>query len=313
MRTGGRARRGLVAAVALSALALVGCAPSSVDDTSGMDSVDQADLHQIEFDSLDRSYIAHVPDDAAIGAPLPLPVLVVLHGAGGNALKAEAATDLSDYARQHDFIVVYPNGTQAADIEGQLAWNAGGCCGAPKRTQVDDVGFIEAVLDDLQRSYAVDTSRIYFAGFSNGGMMSYRLSCELGDRIAGIAVVSGAYNVASCESDATTDVLIVHGTGDMTVPYAGGPSNERTAARFGQWTNKSVADAAKAWIARDDCDDSPDSETQGVTTRAVYEDCADDSTLEVISIKNGQHVWPLGSNGGYDASAGIVEYFGLDT
>jgi len=313
MRTGGRARRGLVAAVALSALALVGCAPSSVDDSSGMESVDQADLHQIEFDSLDRSYIAHVPDDAAIGAPLPLPVLVVLHGAGGNALKAEAATDLSDYARQHDFIVVYPNGTQAADIEGQLAWNAGGCCGAPKRTQVDDVGFIQAVLDDVQRSYAVDTSRIYLAGFSNGGMMSYRLSCELGDRIAGIAVVSGAYNVASCESDATTDVLIVHGTGDMTVPYAGGPSNERTAARFGQWTNKSVADAAKVWIARDDCDDSPDSETQGVTTRAVYEDCADDSTLEVISIKNGQHVWPLGSNGGYDASAGIVEYFGLDT
>ena len=313
MRTGGRARRASVVAGVFAALtlALAGCAPSSLDETSGMEAADPADVHQIEFDSVDRSYIAHVPDDAAIGAPLTLPVLVVLHGAGGNALKAEAATDLSDYAEAGDFIVVYPNGTQAADIEGQLAWNAGGCCGLPKRTNVDDVGFIEAVLDDVQAKYAVDTSRIYLAGFSNGGMMSYRLSCELGDRIAGIAVVSGAFNVSSCESEATTDVLIVHGTGDLTVPYRGGLSNERTAARFGQWTNKSVADAAKVWTARDDCDDSPDSETRGSTTRQVYQDCADDSKLEVISIKNGQHVWPRESNSGFDASQTIVEYFGL--
>jgi polyhydroxybutyrate depolymerase len=313
MRTGGRARRASVAAVVLAALTLVGCAPSSVDKTSGMEFADQSDVHQIEYDSVERSYIAHVPDDAAIGAPLTLPVLVVLHGAGGNALKAETATGLTTYAKADDFIIVYPNGTQAADIEGQLAWNAGACCGVPKRTDVDDVGFIEAVLDDVQAKYAVDTGRIYLAGFSNGGMMSYRLSCELGDRIAGIAVVSGAFNVSSCESEATTDVLIVHGTGDLTVPYKGGLSNERTAARFGQWSNKSVADAAKVWIARDDCDDSPDSETRGSITRQVYADCADDTELEVISIKNGQHVWPLAPNSGFDASETIVEFFGLDT
>jgi len=313
MRTGARARRVSVAAVILAALTLVGCAPSSADDASGMEFADQSDVHQLEFDSVDRSYIAHVPDDAAIGAPLTLPVLVVLHGAGGNALKAETATGLTTFAKADDFIVVYPNGTQAADIGGQLAWNAGACCGVPKRTGVDDVGFIEAVLDDVQAKYAVDTNRIYLAGFSNGGMMSYRMSCELGDRIAGIAVVSGAFNVSSCDSEATTDVLIIHGTGDLTVPYKGGLSNERTAARFGQWSNKSVADAAKVWIARDDCDDSPDSETQGSLTWQVYEGCADDSKLEVISIKNGQHVWPLAPNSGFDASETIVEYFGLDT
>jgi len=313
MRTGARARRVSVAAVILTALTLVGCAPSSANDASGMEFADQSDVHQLEFDSVDRSYIAHVPDDAAIGAPLTLPVLVVLHGAGGNALKAETATGLTTFAKADDFIVVYPNGTQAADIEGQLAWNAGACCGVPKRTGVDDVGFIEAVLDDVQAKYAVDTNRIYLAGFSNGGMMSYRLSCELGDRIAGIAVVSGAFNVSSCDSEATTDVLIIHGTGDLTVPYKGGLSNERTAARFGQWSNKSVADAAKVWIARDDCDDSPDSETQGSLTWQVYEGCADDSKLEVISIKNGQHVWPLAPNSGFDASETIIEYFGLDT
>jgi polyhydroxybutyrate depolymerase len=313
MTTGGRIRRAWVATALLAVLALAGCAPSTTDTSSGMEYADQSDVHQIEFDGRDRSYIAHVPDDAAIGAPLTLPVLVVLHGAGGNAIKAETATGLTTYARADDFIIVYPNGTQAADIEGQLAWNAGACCGVPKRTDVDDVGFIEAVLDDVEVKYAVDTGRVYFAGFSNGGMMSYRLSCELGDRIAGIAVVSGAFNVSSCKSEATTDVLIIHGTGDLTVPYDGGLSNERTAARFGQWSNKSVADAAKVWVERDDCDVLPETERRGITTRQVYEGCADDSILEVISIKNGQHVWPLAPNGGFDASETIVEYFGLDT
>jgi len=308
MRFGGAAR---VAALALSAVLLAGCASAADADQTKTDLGDVSDTHTLVVDDVERSYVAHVPEGAAAGLPETLPVLVVLHGAGSNGARMENATGLSSLAKADNFIVVYPNGTQAADIAGQLAWNADGCCGAPRRTQVDDVGFITAVLDDVEKQFPVDASRIYFAGFSNGGMMSYRLSCELGDRVAGIAVVSGAFNVADCDRNDTTDVLIVHGTGDLTVPYRGGPTNERTAARFGQWNNASVADATREWVARDGCSRFPQTVIDDEITRATYDECDDETKLEVITIAGGTHVWPLAPVNGFDASETVVEFFGL--
>lgn len=311
METGARTR---LAALTLTALclALAGCAPTP-PDAPKIDLVAQSDVHLLEVDGLERSYVAHVPDGASVGAPQTLPVLVVLHGAGGSGAKAETATGLSGYAKAGNFIVVYPNGTQAAAIEGQLAWNADGCCAAPRTDGVDDVEFISRVLDDIESKYAVNTGRIYLAGFSNGGMMSYRLSCELGDRIAGIAVVSGAFNVSGCDSHAAADVLIVHGTGDLTVPYRGGPTNERTAARFGQWQNASVAHAKRVWLARDGCHGDPSTDVEATVTRETYDECDDDRKLEVVTIAGGTHVWPLAPAGGFDASETLVSFFGLDS
>jgi polyhydroxybutyrate depolymerase len=307
----GTGRLASVAALLVAGLALTGCASGQAAAEGTMSAVDRADLVTLQFDGLERDYIVHVPDGAAIGSPQTLPVLVVLHGAGGNAAKAEYATGLSKYAESDNFIVAYPNGTQVGDVPEQLGWDAGGCCGVPAATDVDDVGFLSAVLDDIESKYAVDTSRIYLAGFSNGGMMSYRLSCELGDRIAGIAVVGGAFNVSRCPSDAPTDVLIVHGTDDRTVPYRGGPTNARTAARFGQWTNASVATAARTWKTRDGCDAQPTTSVDGSVTRETYQECADDSKLEVVTITGGAHVWPMAPLNGFDASASVVDYFGL--
>ena len=310
MRFGGAAR---IAALALSAVLLAGCSSAAGAGQTKVDVGDLSDTHTITVDGVQRTYVAHVPEGAAAGLPETLPVLVVLHGAGSNGARMENATGLSSLATADNFIVVYPNGTLAADIEGQLAWNADGCCGAPRRTNVDDVGFLSAVLDDVQRQFPVDASRVFLAGFSNGGMMSYRLSCELGDRIAGIAVVSGAFNVADCDRDDTTDVLIVHGTGDLTVPYRGGPTNERTAARFGQWNNASVADATQKWIERDGCSRFPQTVIDGVVTTATYDECDDETKLEVITIAGGTHVWPLAPVSGFDASETVVRFFGLDS
>jgi polyhydroxybutyrate depolymerase len=312
----GHRGRGTLAAAAflVAALALTGCAAQFASaESQPRGAIEQPDRHVLEFDGAERSYVAHVPDGAAIGAPLTLPVLVVLHGAGGNAAKAEFATGLSDYAQSDDFIVVYPSGTQVAEIPEQLGWNADGCCGVPAASGVDDVGFITAVLDDIESKYAVDAERIYVAGFSNGGMMTYRLSCELGDRIAGIAVIAGAFNVSECESDARTDVLIVHGTDDQTVPYRGGPTNERTAGRFGQWMNASVGTATRTWMARNACDSQPVTSVDGSVTRETYEDCDDDSRLTVVTLSGGAHVWPMAPVNGFDASGSLVEFFGLDS
>lgn len=302
---GGAAALGALLAVGL----LSGCATASATAEARVAPVPSPDLTVIEVAGVERSYIAHVPDDARPGKPLP--VLVMLHGAGGDAERARVVTGFDDDGDAGGFIVVYPNGTQAADIEGEYSWNAGACCGVPQRTGVDDVSFISAVLDDLAATHEIDASRVYLAGFSNGGMLSYRLSCELGERFAGIAIVGGALNLSVCDAPSPMSVLIIHGTADRTVPYDGGESNERTAARFGQWENASVADSAAFWRDRDGCDNEPVSTIAGPVTVDRYENCVNDRMLEVVSIADGPHAWPRLDTQGYDASASILSFFQL--
>lgn len=295
----------LVALVLLAVLA--GCTPAP--QQAQLAPAGEVQLNLIDVGGEARSYILHVPENARPDKPLP--VLVMLHGAGGDAERARLASGFDDYADADQFIVVYPNGTQAADIPGEFSWNAGACCGAPQRAKVDDVAFIAAVLDEVAAQHPVDPSRVYLTGFSNGGMLSYRLSCELGERFAGIAVVGGALNISVCAAPVPMSVLIVHGISDQTVPYDGGRSNERTAARFGQWENVSVADSAGFWRDRNGCDRKPVSRIEGPIATDSYQGCVDDRMLEVVSITGGTHSWPRLDTQGYDASASILSFFQL--
>lgn len=304
-------RRRVAALVALlSVVLLAGCVPTPKD--SGSPSISAASdvtLNLMDVGGVSRTYLVRTPESMDPGSPLP--VLVMLHGAGGDGSRAEIATGFTADADLDDFIVVYPYGTQAADIPGELSWNAGACCGVPQREQRDDVGFISAMLDEVIAQHPVDESRIYLAGFSNGGMLTYRLSCELGERFAAVAVVAGALNLSVCNAPVPMDVLIIHGTADQTVPYDGGETNERTAARFGQWTNVSVADSTAFWRDRDECDDTPVTTVEGTASTDDYQDCADDSILEVVTIADGTHSWPREETQGFDASAKILAFFQL--
>lgn len=295
----------LVALVSLAVLA--GCTPEPQQPQ--ISPAGEVQLNLIDVGGADRSYILHVPENARPDKPLP--VVVMIHGAGGDAERARLASGFDDYSDADQFIVVYPNGTQAADVPGEFSWNAGACCGEPQRTKVDDVAFISAVLDEVAAQHPVDPSRIYLTGFSNGGMLSYRLSCELGDRFAGIAVVGGALNLSVCAAPVPMNVLIVHGISDQTVPYDGGESNERTASRFGQWENVSVADSAGFWRDRNGCERKPRTTIEGPIATDSYVGCVDDRMLEVVSITGGTHSWPRLDTQGYDASASIVSFFGL--
>jgi polyhydroxybutyrate depolymerase len=288
---------------------LAGCAQGPTDSGPTISAASDVTLNLMDVGGVSRTYLVRVPE--VVNPDRPLPVLVVLHGAGGDGARAETATGFTADADLDDFIVVYPYGTQAADIPGELSWNAGACCGVPQREQRDDIGFISAMLDEVIAQHPVDESRIYLTGFSNGGMLTYRLSCEIGERFAAIAVVAGALNVTSCEAPAPKSVLIIHGTADQTVPYDGGETNERTAARFGQWTNVSVADSTAFWRDRDDCDTTPVTTVEGTTSTDDYQGCADDTILEVISITDGNHSWPREETQGFDASAKILAFFQL--
>ena len=297
----------------LTVLLVSGCATAPDEDRAIVEPAGETVKNLIVVDGLEREVIIR---DAATEAGDLVPAIVMLHGAGGSGTYLESVSGMSGVAKKNGFVVAYPDGTSTGEDIGGLAWNAGRCCGRPFRASINDVGFISAVIDELVTNHAVDPARIYLAGFSNGGMLSYRFACDVGvasagSPIAGIAVVGGAFNVLSCAAPEPVSVLVIHGTADPTVPYAGGPPSAPTIERLGKWTNASVADASKFWAERDGCSSHSIAEDNGSVTVDSYDGCTDGTFLEVVSLIGGTHHWPTKARGDINASALIARQFGL--
>jgi polyhydroxybutyrate depolymerase len=302
----------LVAAVALASTAvlLVGCATAHTDvaTTVANASISAGTAQTIlTVGDLERS--VSIRDVEASAASL-VPALVLLHGATGSSQRMELGTGMTELAAANGFVVAYPDGTTTGMPIGGLSWNAGGCCAAAVTNDIDDISFVEAIIDELVENHGVDPERVYLGGFSNGGMMSYRSACEIGDRLAGIVVVGGAFNVEGCEAPVALPVLVIHGTADTTVPYNGGAPSAASAEKIGSWINAPLSDATDFWSERNGCT-SEKTETAGTVTDAAYTGCSDGSSLEVVSVTGGTHRWPTDETEGFDASSFIVGYFGL--
>src|SRR5690606_38463985 len=168
-----------------------------------------------------RRYVVRVPARVARSNALA-PLVIVLHGGGGNASNAETMTGFTRKAEREGFIVVYPEGTARGRVP-LLTWNAGHCCGYAMEQRVDDVGFITALIDKLQSTHRIDPDRIYVTGMSNGGMMSHRLGIELSHRIAAIGPVVGAVFGDEGRPRAPVSAIMINGMLDESVPYDGGP------------------------------------------------------------------------------------------
>ena len=181
-------------------------------------------LFSILSGGLTRFYRVHVPPSYVPGTPTP--VVLSFHGGGGNALQFAGDSGLMATADTHGFLLVMPEGTNT--VLGLpftlLTWNAGTCCASAAASNVDDVGFVSDLLDDLALSFSVDENRVYATGLSNGGMMSYRLGLELPDRISAIAPVAAAVVVPNPIAQRPIPVIAIHGALDTNVPYLGGTS-----------------------------------------------------------------------------------------
>jgi polyhydroxybutyrate depolymerase len=150
------------------------------------------------------------------------PLLIFLHGLGGSGAQLFQFAQLADLGRARRLFVVAPDGTR--DRAGRRFWNAGAACCDFDGLPVDDDGRLAALIDWWRAHRAVDPSRIYVAGFSNGGFMAHRLACTAGDRIAAVASIGGAAPDAgaSCAVASPIGVLEVHGDADGVVRYDGG-------------------------------------------------------------------------------------------
>ncbi len=235
-----------------------------------------------------RSAIVHVP--ASYIGDRAVPLVLLLHGGGGNGAQAERSYGMNPVADREGFIVAYPNGTSAGS--NMLTWNAANCCAFAYETDVDDVAFISALLDELSRRYTVDANRIYVTGMSNGAMMTYRLGCRLADRIAAIAPVAGALNETSCVPATPLPVIVFHGTEDTNVPYEGGEGPRQIYPRV----DNSVAYAVSFWVNQDGCNPTPHTVTSasGNIVTDTYSGGREGSEVVLYTIRGGGHSWPGG-------------------
>jgi polyhydroxybutyrate depolymerase len=242
-----------------------------------------------------RSYYVHVP--AGYGGGAPLPVVIALHGAFSTALKFEQESGLSLLADREGFLVVYPQGIGLGDWFRH--WNSGYCCGKARKLNLDDVGFALAAVDDVARRNPVNRARLYVVGFSNGGMLAYRIAAEHPEVVAAVAVVSATIGGTPAANEPEWSitrpkqpvaVLAIHGRADANIPYDGG----RGSQSWGKSSAISVERSMQLWVRADDCDARPrvESMNQGRVELRAWSGCRNDSEVALYSLNNWGHEWP---------------------
>ena len=207
----------------------------------------------------------------------------MLHGGGGNDDNAERMTGMSAKADKEGFVVAYPNGSGRLEDK-ILTWNSGNCCGYALDQKIDDVKFISALIDEMQTKHKIDSKRVYVTGISNGGMMSYRVACELADKVAAIAPVAGALNV-ECKPSQTISVIAFHGTSDQHVLYAGG--KPKVQADNHERVDQSVEYAISFWVKQNGCGITPQKNEKGNVVSEIYSGCKIIRGLHFIRSKAG--------------------------
>ena len=226
-----------------------------------------------------RTYLLHVPPNYQPDRPTPL--VITIHGYADWPAHQMENSHWNQVADENNFIVVYPTGTGTP-----LHWRASGQAG----TQVD-VQFFSDLIDQLEQQYNIDPTRIFVNGHSNGGGMSFVLSCKLSGRIAAFGSVSGAYLLpwTECNPQRQLPAIIFHGTHDQTVPFVGGPS------KYFNQPFPVITDWVRALAAKNGCSETPlVLPAQGEVSGVQYTSGTHNADVIFYTITNGGHSWPGG-------------------
>ena len=258
-------------------------------------------------DGIQRDYILYIP--AIYDGSADFPLVLNFHGFGSNANEQMFYGDFRDIADTEGFLLVHPQGTS---LNGSQYWNVGspGSSGST----IDDVGFTEALIDELANLYTINLDRVYATGMSNGGFMSFLLACQLSEKIAAIASVTGSMTLdtyANCNAQHPTPILQIHGTSDNIVPYNGNTGS------------LSIDDVISYWVNYNNCDTNPtittfpdlDPSDGSIVEHIVYTGGDNASTTEHMKVIGGGHTWPGSvfilpeTNQDINASNEIWEFF----
>jgi polyhydroxybutyrate depolymerase len=278
--------------------------------------LDSGDHHlKISTPEGNRPYILHVPQTPS---PDPMPLVMMLHGAGGSAENAARSYGWPEKADAEHFVAAFPQGTPpfpnlpANLLTNPNLWNDH----RPniKIAKVDDIAYLSAVLDDCQRHANIDPKRIYITGFSNGASMTFYLATQLSSRIAAIAPVSGHNFLSDAKLSHPIPLMLTVGDSDPLNPLNGGLAKNPWGAPT---TKPAMIESINDWLRFNNVQDTdPKAETHGDVTIESY---ADGSIL-FITIKNQGHEWagkrrtlPKSltgpSNPTYDTTGAIWNFF----
>lgn len=239
--------------------------------------VRHADTGSLAISGQARGYRVHVP--ARNDATRPAPLVISLHGAGGWPALQEATSGWNAVADREGIIVAYPS---AASGRSPRVWHGDAAA---------DTAFIAALIDTLARDHAIDLTRVYVDGLSNGGDMAFALSCTLADRIAAVGMVAAAHllPLSRCADRRPMPAIAFHGTADPIVPYRGGTSwlVRTPLPDIPTWT--------AAWADRNRCAPTPvASRPAADVARIEYVNCAGNAAVVLYTISGGGHSWPGG-------------------
>ncbi len=252
-------------------------------------------IHKFLHNGRERTFFLYLPEAYSDSASLPL--VIALHGGGGSARKWPAYTNngFERLAEKEPFILVYPEGLRGN-------WNDEREYPASyaHTHNIDDVGFLVALIDHLVETYSVDRSRVYVTGASNGGMMAHYLAAMASDRIAAIATVISTIPrnlIGRLNPGEPVSVLMINGTDDPLVPWGGGP------VKFGKRVNgyvTSVEDTVEFWVDRNKCNPGsivsalPDRDRSDgtVVNKTKYSGGRRNTEVVLYTVHNGGHTWP---------------------
>jgi polyhydroxybutyrate depolymerase len=277
---------------------------------------DRLSHEEIASGGTTRSYEIHRPE--RLKGPAPL--VIMLHGGGGNGKNGAKMTGFNALADAEGFTVVYPNGSGRGPL---LTWNAGHCCQYAMEQDVDDVRFLSDLIDDLVARGLADPDRVYITGMSNGAMMTHRAGRELSGKVAAIAPVVGAVFGGEPLSASPVPALIITGAKDTHVPAAGGNGQfKRRSETPPNGVPFAPASAAfDYWMAANDCrGEAKLKKSTNVFTLRRGAGC--NASVQWYVIKDGAHAWPGGEKGSrrgdapvedFDASRVIWDFFKSQT
>jgi polyhydroxybutyrate depolymerase len=261
---------------------------------------------EFKHNGIDRHYFIQLNHPEAVGQSS---VLFNLHGYGSNAIAQMQYADFRDlaYTKDTNFILIHPQGAplNTAIASSVSHWNSGAwTIGSP----VDDIDFINTIIEFISNQYNINNNRIYSTGMSNGGFMSYHLACNLSSKIAAIASVTGSMSkqtLESCNPNHPTSILQIHGTIDGSVPFDGNSA-------LGM---ESIDDVINYWQVYNACSSEPLIKVEDYTVlgfaieHQTFQNCINDVQVELYKVEGMWHTWPSEERFGISATEKVWDFF----
>jgi polyhydroxybutyrate depolymerase len=234
----------------------------------------RTDIISLHFDHTIRTARVRLPAELSAAK---VPLVLALHGSDGSAADLERLTGYDQIADREGIFVAYADGL-AIDLGAGFvsrSWNSGECCEPATSAQVDDVGFLTALIDALIKKYPIDRDQVFVVGHSNGAIMAQLLACRIADRLAAVASVAGSLDdTIGCAPSRPVSFMEMHGTADQNVVW--------------DYGERAISD----WRGFDQCGGSNPPVADGTVTTTTWMHCSDDTRVLFISIVGADHPWP---------------------